>query len=363
MKRIILVVLLSVCLLSAMTVPSLAQWTVGVSVGDWFIYKGAVVFWEADPGVPFPPHEYAQILQEYTETDWYNYTITGIAGETVTFEILTHWSNGTETTSVLEDEMTTSFTMMVIGANLTAGTQIRDEFDWTPIFGFPYVWPPRILNETIIAEYEAGPRETNVLDWIHPPTFGYTRQIYHWDKEYGIQVKYEVHEDAVTQQGGAYSYIAVFQLVDSSINALANPHDTTPPYIVDVSQTPPEDNVFPEDDVEVNATVVDTFSAMKQVSLNYTNGNGTWITVNMTNLIGDYWNATVPAFPYGTSVEYRIIAEDDMNNTITSEDLGFEYQYTVIPEFPTWTSMLLVFTLLAVVMAIHKRRRLKTPIH
>jgi len=41
MKKIILTMLLSVFLLSAMTVPSLSQdeLTVGVNVGDWFTYE------------------------------------------------------------------------------------------------------------------------------------------------------------------------------------------------------------------------------------------------------------------------------------------------------------------------------------
>jgi len=136
--------------------------------------------------------------------------------------------------------------------------------------------------------------------------------------------------------------------------------DTTPPNIIDVSQTPLEDNVLPEDEVKVNATVTDELSGVKQVFLNYTNGNGTWITVNMTNLVGNVWNATIPAFPYGTNVTYRIIAEDNMNNTITTEDLGYEYQYTVIPEFPTWTPMLLILIVLSIAIAIYKRRQLKT---
>ena len=57
--------------------------------------------------------------------------------------------------------------------------------------------------------------------------------------------------------------------------------DTTPPNITDVVQIPSADNVSSEDAVKVNATVTDNFSGVKQVTLNYTNGNGTWITANM----------------------------------------------------------------------------------
>jgi len=94
--------------------------------------------------------------------------------------------------------------------------------------------------------------------------------------------------------------------------------DTTPPNITDVSQIPLENNVLPEDEVKVNATVTDDLSGVKRVTLNYTNGNGTWFTINMTNPEGNIWNATIPTFPYGTNVTYVILAEDNVGNTVTS---------------------------------------------
>jgi hypothetical protein len=139
--------------------------------------------------------------------------------------------------------------------------------------------------------------------------------------------------------------------------------DTTPPDITGVSQIPLENNVLSKDEVKVNATVVDGLSGVKQVTLNYTNGNGTWVAVDMTNLEGNIWNATIPPFPFCTGVTYIVIAEDNVGNTITTEDMGYEYQYHVIPEFPTWASLLLVLFMLTVAIAIYKRRPLKTPNH
>jgi hypothetical protein len=47
--------------------------------------------------------------------------------------------------------------------------------------------------------------------------------------------------------------------------------------------------------------------------------------------------------------------------------LYFEYtqpnELMVVPEFPTWTSMLLILIMLTVTIVIYKRRLLKTPIH
>jgi hypothetical protein len=136
--------------------------------------------------------------------------------------------------------------------------------------------------------------------------------------------------------------------VEISLSALA------PPNIANVSQSPLAGNVLPEDEVKINATVVDP-NGVKRVVLNYTyaNTSGTWTSVvNMTNLEGNVWNAAIPAFPYGTNITYRIIAEDNMNNTITTEDLGYEYQYIVIPEFPSFLilSLFMITTLLTVIV-------------
>jgi hypothetical protein len=133
--------------------------------------------------------------------------------------------------------------------------------------------------------------------------------------------------------------------------------DTTPPDIADVSQIP-QVNVQPEDEVKVNATVTDSLSGVKQVAFNYTNGNGTWITRNMTSLEPGKYNATVPAFEYCTNVAYVIIAEDEVGNVITTEHLGYEYEYHVIPEFPsTIVPLFLILTTLIAAIITEKQRK------
>jgi hypothetical protein len=112
--------------------------------------------------------------------------------------------------------------------------------------------------------------------------------------------------------------------------------DTIAPNIINVLQTPYQNNVFPEDEVKVNATVTDDLSGVKRVILNYTNQNGTWNAIHMTNAEGNIWNATIRAYPYGTNVTYTIKAEDNFNNVVTSQEMGQEYQYYIIPEFPSF---------------------------
>ena len=130
--------------------------------------------------------------------------------------------------------------------------------------------------------------------------------------------------------------------------------DTIPPNITDVSQTPLKTNVSPEDEVEINVSVTDNLSGVKQVTLNYTNGNGTWITIDMINPQGDVWTVTIPAFPYCTNVTYIIIAEDNIGNTITTE--GMEDEYHVIPEFPSSLILPLFMTATLLAVIFYRRR-------
>ncbi|NWG11709.1 hypothetical protein HXY33_08220 [Candidatus Bathyarchaeota archaeon] len=134
--------------------------------------------------------------------------------------------------------------------------------------------------------------------------------------------------------------------------------DTTPPNITDVSQMPDADNVLPIDTVKVNATVTDNFSGVKQVILNYTTGNGTWITVNMSNLEENVWNGTIPAFEYCTWVNYTIMAEDNVGNTATTEEVyGYQYQYHVIPEFSQILVLLMPMAATLLTALLYKRRK------
>jgi hypothetical protein len=130
--------------------------------------------------------------------------------------------------------------------------------------------------------------------------------------------------------------------------------DTLIPNILDVSQSPLENNVHPEDEVKINATVIDP-SGVKRVVLFYTINNVTHTRVNMTNLEGDIWNATIPAFPQGTNIKCVIRVEDNVNNV--GSYLCYWRHYTVIPEFPSFPILLLfmIITLLAVI--IYRRKQ------
>jgi len=132
--------------------------------------------------------------------------------------------------------------------------------------------------------------------------------------------------------------------------------DTTPPQIIDVSQQP-ESDVQPEDEVTVYATAVDELCGIRQMTLNYTTSNGTWSVVNLTYLDGDVWFGVIPAFPYGTNVTYVIMVEDNVGNLVTTEDLGYQLHYPVVPEFPSpmILPLLTAATLLAAIVRMSRR--------
>jgi len=133
--------------------------------------------------------------------------------------------------------------------------------------------------------------------------------------------------------------------------------DTTPPNITNIHQLPANDSVYPEDEVKVNATVTDDLSGVKQVTLLYdVNSSGTWIEENMTQLEGDIWNATIPAFPYDTNVTYAISAEDNVGNAITTTEMGYNIQYTVIPEFSPLI-ILPMFMMASLIAVVAYRRK------
>jgi hypothetical protein len=131
--------------------------------------------------------------------------------------------------------------------------------------------------------------------------------------------------------------------------------DSTPPTINEVYQQP-ANSVTPNDKVNVFANVTDDLSGVKQVLLNYTTGNGTWFTQTMELYQEDIWNSTIPAFPYCTNVTYIIIAEDNANNTITTQEMEQTYQYHVIPEFP-YTIIVPLFMTATLLSAIAYRRK------
>ena len=149
------------------------------------------------------------------------------------------------------------------------------------------------------------------------------------------------------------------------------PPDNSGPGVTNLIQDPRGDESDPVPaytNVEVSVDVTDP-SGVQNVTLYYktsTDGGETWSEwsdVAMNNIQGNTWRGEIPEFPDCTWVKYKIVAYDDIKNEATMDNAGEYFIYQVVPEFPTWTSMLLIVIVLTVAISIYKRRLLKTPIH
>ncbi len=103
--------------------------------------------------------------------------------------------------------------------------------------------------------------------------------------------------------------------------------DKTPPTITSVLRAP-ETPAYNQS-VIVDASVFDEGgSGLKQVILNYSGGLA-WTPVVMTASEG-LFTATIPTFPYDTTIEYRVFASDNNNNVANS----ILYSYKVTDPYP-----------------------------
>ena len=231
MKKIILAMLFSVFLLSALTVPALAQdLDVGVQVGDWFKYECKVTQWESE--MEFLPEGYQGPLFLWeNETNFVLYTVTDITpvdgGNTVTFTVTYDWKNGSVTEDTYEETVSTANTVIrMIGANMTEGDMVSDEWDF---LGTGWMYPARYINETIDFENPDGTRETNVCEYsieIFGSPYIY---IFYWDKVTGMRLYFENWGDVVAFGAqDAYEYTVKWELVESSVETLYIPELTGP---------------------------------------------------------------------------------------------------------------------------------------
>ncbi len=232
-KKILLLPLAVLLLLSANVAPALAKELVGVRVGDWFKYQARVTQWIST--MEFLPSGYlGPLTLAENQTNYILYTVTditpGAGGDNVTFQITYNWKNGSVTTATATYNVSTSDQIIfMIGANKTAGDMVSDTFDFLGLGMFQY--PARYINRTIPLVNPNATRETNVLEYnITIFDAPYEYKIY-YDKATGMRVWYWNHGNVpeLTFIGQpAYEYTVVWELVDSSIYGLLIPDLTGP---------------------------------------------------------------------------------------------------------------------------------------
>jgi uncharacterized protein YheU (UPF0270 family) len=152
MKKTMLAVLFSAFMLAAMGAPSLSQESVpGVAAGDYFVYEGFFVHNTTNSFLPI-----AEQLLPYmfwNETDYVTYTVIGVTGTNITFEAVLEYSNGTEVTETVVEDVTNPVNYLCIGAGLESG----DVFIADDGYGSGTLQ----INETINVDYGMEIRETN----------------------------------------------------------------------------------------------------------------------------------------------------------------------------------------------------------
>jgi len=109
--------------------------------------------------------------------------------------------------------------------------------------------------------------------------------------------------------------------------------DIDPPSISDIGYTPASPT--PNDPVSVVATITDAESGVKSAMLKYSTDNGdTWTDLSMTS--GSTYTGTIPKKTDGTTVQFKISAEDKAGNTIESAVTSYTVHAPApaIPGFP-----------------------------
>jgi hypothetical protein len=228
MKKIVVIAGLSMLLLVAMAAPAMAQMDVGVEVGDWFKYEVAVTQWESTMEF-LPPGYMGPLTLADNETNYILYNVTDITtgdgGDNVTFAITYDWKNGTVTYANSVQNVSTANTQyLIIGANMTEGDMVSDEYD---LFGT--LMDARYLGEPIDLVNPNATRATNVLEYSYE-FFGSPYEYYIlFDEATGMRVYYENHGDvAEFSTQAAYEYTVKWELVDSSVDDLLVPDLTGP---------------------------------------------------------------------------------------------------------------------------------------
>jgi len=201
-KKIILLTLFSVFLLSAMVVTSSAPGrVVGVTVGNWFKYGTIDISWSSnDPNATFPPPGY-EWLKEMNETEWTLMSVVNISGTNITCQGTTRFKNGTQVISGGYVDIDTgtgvNVTFMAISANLNANDTL---YTSGPYSSFT-------INQTVARTYPDSVRDTNHLNytWEYSWTVNETQHYYYytinsyWDRSTGILV--EDYFETINQTG------------------------------------------------------------------------------------------------------------------------------------------------------------------
>jgi len=208
---------------------------------------------------------------------------------------------------------------------------------------------------TITATHSSNPAEI-VVDWnryepnasfVYSPLNPYTNDTvtfnasdskpnggdiisYQWDFGDGFGGK-DVIVTHVYDAAGTYR--VTLNVTDSeglwnSTAATVTVKTPAPPSIWKVEYSPelPEYNEV----VTITANITSHESGIGTVTLNYFNGSG-WTNITMT-MENDLYVATIPVLPYGTTVQYKVYASNDVRNWTETNTFNYTVADTIPPD-------------------------------
>jgi hypothetical protein len=159
----------------------------------------------------------------------------------------------------------------------------------------------------------------------------------------------------ITSFGKDESGELYFAAFDGKIHRLKlNQADTVPPTISAPSQDPL--NPMSNEQVQISVSATDA-SGIREVILSY-RADLVWINVSMTLTAQETWSGAIPALPNQTTVEYKITAYDNFNNSAVSDNQGLYYHYTVIPEFSSVMICIILMGAASLTAIIIKKRKI-----
>lgn len=148
--------------------------------------------------------------------------------------------------------------------------------------------------------------------------------------------------------------------MDANHTVEAHFSDNISPGISDPIQDPPSAEIQPFHNVTIYINAIDHGTGIKNITLWFSTDNGTNWTLKEMEQNGELYQATIPGYGNCTWVTYKIIAYDNAENIAIKDNNGYNYQYHVIPEFPSTAlslAILTITTLIATTILRTKRKQ------
>jgi len=212
-----IVIFLSVCLLTFVDAEYFLMTSVGaaplqripgVKAGDSVKYGDFLALWDTEYPVAATPQNFL----EANRTLWVVDTVLDVSGSNVTFETLTHYRNGTETTRVSQVDVVTgsgSGNLSFVSAGLTVGDRIYASGELSD----------SRINATFQAEYAGITRETNLLnvtEIIYEFVTSFWSEFF-WDKTTGLLVEHFWSYAQIDEAGYLTAGSIQYKMIDNSI--------------------------------------------------------------------------------------------------------------------------------------------------